>query len=61
MALLIVVAVVLAFAFGLFSVTALEAIIIGLALLWLTTLVRVLAVLTPDRTRPSVRASLLRG
>ncbi len=60
-ALLIVVAVVLAFAFGLFSITALEAIIIGLALLWLTTLVRVLAVLTPDRTRPSVRASLVRG
>jgi len=60
-ALLIVVAVVLAFAFGLFSITALEAIIIGLALLWLTTLVRVLAVLTPDRSRPSVRTSLLRG
>ena len=58
---LIVVAVVLAFGFRLFSVTALEAIVIGLALLWLTTLVRMLAVLTPEQTRPSARTSLLRG
>src|SRR5690606_10116534 len=39
---LIAVAVVLSLVFDLFSVTALEAIIIGLALLWLTTLVRIL-------------------
>ncbi|CAH0123247.1 hypothetical protein SRABI121_00426 [Microbacterium sp. Bi121] len=58
---LIVVAVVLAFGFRLFSVTALEAIVIGLALIWLTTLVRMLAVLTPEQTRPSARTSLLRG
>jgi hypothetical protein len=60
-ALLIIVAVVLAFGLRLFSVTALEAIVIGLALLWLTTLVRVLAVLTPAGTRPSARRSLMHG
>ncbi|MGO2747667.1 DUF998 domain-containing protein [Microbacterium sp.] len=58
-ALLIVVAVVLAFGVGLFSVTVLEAMVIGLGLLWLTTLVRMLAVLTPTGTRPSVRPSLM--
>ncbi|WP_228479850.1 DUF998 domain-containing protein [Microbacterium abyssi] len=60
-ALLIVVAVLLAFVFDLYPVTALEAIVIGLGLLWLTTLVRILAVFTPVGTRPSVRRSLLRG
>lgn len=58
-ALLLIVAVVLSFAFDLYSVTVLEAIVIGLGLLWLTTLVRVLAVLTPNTTRPSARRSLL--
>ncbi|WP_260980411.1 DUF998 domain-containing protein [Microbacterium paludicola] len=44
---------------GACSVTVLEAIVIGLALLWMTTLVRVLAVLAPTVTRPSRRATLL--
>lgn len=60
-ALLIIVAVLLAFVFDVYPVTALEAIVIGLALLWLTTLVRMLAVLTPAGTRTSARRSLLRG
>lgn len=60
-AVLIITAVVLSFGFGLFPVTALEAIVIGLALLWLTTLVRILSVLTPAGSRPSVRRTLLRG
>lgn len=60
-ALLLVIAFVLADSFHLYSITVLEAIVIALGLLWLTTLVRVLAVLTPGGTRPSVRRSLLRG
>ncbi len=63
-AVLMVVAVVLSMAFGLFSVTALEAMVIGLGLVWMTTLVRILAVLAPEASRPSsrpsLRASLLR-
>ena len=58
-ALLLVVAFVLADGFDLYSLTVLEVIVIGLGLLWLTTLVRILAVLTPAETRPSVRRSLL--
>ncbi len=53
--------VIVADSFNLYSLTVLEAIVIGLGLLWLTTLVRVLAVLTPDASRPSARWSLLRG
>lgn len=60
-ALLLVIAFVGADSFDLYSITVLEAIVIGLGLLWLTTLVRVLAVLTPERPRPSVRRSLLLG
>lgn len=60
-ALLLVIASVLAVGFDLYSITVLEAIVIGLGLLWLTTLVRVLAVLTPDASCPSARWSLLRG
>lgn len=60
-ALLLVIAFVGADTFHLYSVTVLETIVIGLGLLWLTTLVRVLAVLTPDITRPSLRGSLLSG
>ncbi|MGV2984983.1 DUF998 domain-containing protein [Microbacterium sp. AGC85] len=60
-ALLLVIAFVLADSFHLYSITVLEVIVIGLGLLWLTTLVRVLAVLTPDVARPSVRGSLLGG
>ncbi|MGY1552713.1 DUF998 domain-containing protein [Microbacterium sp. A588] len=58
-ALLLVVAFVLADGFKLYSLTVLEAIVIGLGLLWLTTLVRILAVLTPEMSRPSARGSLL--
>ena len=57
---LIAVAVILAEPFGLYSVTVLEAIVVGLGLLWMTTLVRVLAVLTPEQSRPSTRATLRR-
>ncbi|MBS1674529.1 MAG: DUF998 domain-containing protein [Actinobacteria bacterium] len=46
---------------GLYSATGLEAVAVGLGLVWMTTLVRVLAVLVPDVTRVSARASLLRG
>ncbi|WP_051607118.1 DUF998 domain-containing protein [Microbacterium sp. CH12i] len=60
-ALLLVVACVLAFGFRLFAITVLEAVVIGLGLLWLTTLVRILAVLTPAGSRPSARRSLMRG
>ncbi len=43
------------------SGAALEAIAVGLGFLWMTTLVRVLAVLAPDASRPSARAALLPG
>lgn len=59
-ALMLVIAFVLADSFALYSITVLEVIVIGLGLLWLTTLVRILAVLTPDVSRPSARGSLLR-
>ncbi|WP_229672996.1 DUF998 domain-containing protein [Microbacterium saperdae] len=59
--LLVVVAVVLCFGFALFSVTALEAIVVGLGLLWMTTLVRVLAIVAPPESRPSARTTLRRG
>lgn len=60
-ALLLVVAFVLADGFELYSLTVLEVIVIGLGLLWLTTLVRILAVLTPEASRPSTRGTLLHG
>lgn len=59
--LMLVVAFVLSDPLHLYSLTVLEAIVIGLGLLWLTTLVRILAVLTPQGTRPSARGRLLRG
>jgi len=59
-ALLLTAAFVGADAFHLYSLTVLEAIVIGLGLLWLTTLVRVLAVLTPEAARPSLRGTLRR-
>lgn len=45
----------------LYSSTGLEAIPVGLGLVWMTTFVRVLAVLVPDLPRVSARATLLRG
>lgn len=60
-ALMLVIAFVLTDVFHLFSLTVLEAIVIGLGLLWLTTLVRVLAVLTPKSARASAKGALLRA
>ncbi|WP_309103377.1 DUF998 domain-containing protein [Microbacterium sp.] len=59
-AILIAAAVMLSMVFRLFSITALEAIVIGLGLVWMTTLVRILAVIVPEESRPSLRATLLR-
>ncbi|MBP3977178.1 DUF998 domain-containing protein [Microbacterium sp. BLY] len=58
---LVVVAVLLWWPLGFFPVTAVEAVVVGLGLLWMTTLVRVLAILSPDRSRPSARSSLWPG
>ncbi|WP_341976294.1 DUF998 domain-containing protein [Microbacterium sp. LWO13-1.2] len=58
---LVVLAVLLWVFFGLYSVTALEAIVIGLGLAWMTTLVRMLAIVVPPESRPSLRATLLRA
>lgn len=55
---LVAVAVLLWFPFGLYSATALEAVVVGLGLLWMATLVRVLAILTPPLSRPSARRTL---
>lgn len=56
---LLVVAVVLCVGIRLYGVTALEAIVVGLGLLWMTTFVRVLAILAPPASRPSARRTLL--
>lgn len=56
---LIVIAVVLAFGLHVLSVAALEAVVVGLVLLWLTTLVQLLGILAPDVSRPSARRSPL--
>ncbi|MFJ6533622.1 hypothetical protein [Microbacterium sp. NPDC091662] len=60
-ALLLVVAIVLWVPFGLYSATAVEAVVVGLGLLWMATLVRVLAILVPEGSRPSARPSLMRA
>ncbi|GAB3598081.1 DUF998 domain-containing protein [Microbacterium tumbae] len=60
-AVLVVIAVLLCDPFQLYSLTVLETIVIGLGMLWLTTLVRVLEVLTPEQSRLSGRTSLLRA
>lgn len=57
----VILAVVLAFAVRLFPTTALEAIVVGLALLWMSTLVRLLAILAPDISRPSELRSPFRA
>lgn len=58
---LMVAAVLLHWPMGLYSSAGLEAIAVGLGLVWMTTFVRVLAVLVPDVPRVSARSSLLRG
>ena len=50
---------VLTFMFSVISVTALESIVVGLALLWMTTFVRVLGILTPQTSLASQRRRLL--
>lgn len=50
---------VLTFVFSVISVTALESIVVGLALLWMTTFVRVLGILTPQTSLASQRRRLL--
>ncbi|MVQ41497.1 hypothetical protein GON06_04895 [Microbacterium sp. MAH-37] len=57
----VILAVVLSFAVHLFPITALEAIVVGLTLLWMSTLVRLLAILAPDVSRPSEVHSPLRA
>ena len=41
-----------------YSAAGLEAVAVGIAFVWLTTLVRTLAALAPDASRPSTRRSL---
>src|SRR5690606_27236957 len=56
---LLVVAAVLYRPLRIYSLTAFEVIVVALGLLWMTTLVRVLAVLTPDAPRASGRGRQL--
>ena len=60
-AVLIAIAVVSTFALRMLSVAALEAIVVGLVLLWLSTLVQLLGILAPDESRPSARRRPLRA
>lgn len=50
---------ILTFAVPVLTVTALESIVVGLALLWMTTFVRVLSILAPNRSVTSRRRSFL--
>lgn len=56
----VVIAILLCFVAQLISVAALEAVVVGLALLWLSTLVQLLGILAPDVSLPSSRRSPLR-
>lgn len=56
---LIAASIVLTFIIPVISVTALESIVVGLSLLWMTTFVRVLSILTPNRSVTSQRRHLL--
>ena len=51
--------IVLTFFIPVLSVTALESIVVGLSLLWMTTFVRVLSILAPNRSVASKRRHLL--
>ena len=46
---------------SIYSAAGLEAVCVGIAFVWLTTLVRTLAALAPDASRPSAMPSLLRA
>lgn len=54
-------AVLLTVVLSVLSVTALESIVIGLVLVWMTTYARVLAILAPAGSRPSLQPSPLRA
>jgi hypothetical protein len=41
-----------------YALTGLEAVAVGLGFVWMTTLMRTLAALAPDETRPSLRPRL---
>lgn len=56
---IIISCIVLTFFIPVMSVTALESIVVGLSLLWMTTFVRVLSILTPNRSIASKRRHLL--
>lgn len=56
---LIVLSVVITFAVPVLTATALEGIVVGLSLLWMTTFVQVLGVLSPQRSVPSQRRRLI--
>lgn len=56
---LVAIATILTFGFSVISVTALESIVVGLALLWMTTSIRVLGILTPDISVASQRRYLV--
>lgn len=58
---IVVIVTVIAFGFRMLSVAALEGVVVGLVLLWLTTLVQLLALLAPEASRPSARRSPLRA
>lgn len=58
--LLVAIAFVLGIIYRIVTVTALEVIIVGLGLLWMSALVQALAALAPDGSRPSARRSLVR-
>lgn len=60
LSIVLVALVVLAFGLHVLAVAALEAVVVGLVLLWLTTLVQLLGILAPDVSRPSARRSPLR-
>ncbi len=61
MAAALLVALVLWWPFGLYGATAFEAIAVGISFVWLTTLVRTLAVLAPQQSAPSRSPSPLRA
>ena len=58
---IVAVAAVVTFGFRMLSIAALEGIVVGLVLLWLTTLTQLMCALAPDESRPSSARSPLRA
>lgn len=56
---LVALSIVLTFVVPILSATALESVVVGLSLLWMTTFVRVLSILTPNRSIASQRQHLV--